>query len=96
MAALTNQPPAEKHTRYQITVLGLVNGTWSEWFNGMEIISSKQADGTYITFLRGAVADQAALRGILNRLWDLNATLVAVQLVPPPKDEEISEDFRDF
>jgi hypothetical protein len=28
--------------------------------------------------LTGSLADQAALRGILTRLWDLNLTLISV------------------
>jgi len=34
-----------------------------------------------ITILTGAVADQAALRGILSRIWDLNLTLISVNRV---------------
>jgi hypothetical protein len=30
------------------------------------------------TTLVGPVADQAVLRGILNRIWDLNLTLLSV------------------
>mgnify|MGYP001826307122 FL=1 len=33
------------------------------------------------TTLAGAVADQAALRGLLCRLWDLNLTVVSVQRI---------------
>ena len=31
-----------------------------------------------ITTLTGPVADQAALRGILTKVWDLNLTLISV------------------
>jgi hypothetical protein len=32
-----------------------------------------------VTRLEGPVRDQAALRGLLNRLWDLHLTIVTVQ-----------------
>jgi len=41
-------------------------------------ITSAEDDGQPITTLTGPVADQAALRGILNKLWDLNLTLLGV------------------
>jgi len=36
------------------------------------------------TILTGAVADQSALRGILNKLWDLNLILVSVNRLNDP------------
>jgi hypothetical protein len=35
-------------------------------------------DGSPSTTLTGPVADQAALRGLLCALWDLNLTLISV------------------
>jgi hypothetical protein len=32
-----------------------------------------------MTRLEGPIRDQSALRGLLNRLWDLHLTLVTVQ-----------------
>ena len=51
---------------------------WQEWFNGMMIATEQGKDGV-ITTLKGLVADQAALRGILNKLWDLNLTVISVK-----------------
>lgn len=39
-------------------------------------------DGT--TILRGAVADQAELHGILTRIRDLGVTLISVAAIDPP------------
>jgi len=58
---------------YQIRVQGKLDERWSEWFNCMMIASESG-----ITTLTGAVADQAALRSILTRIWDLNLTLISV------------------
>lgn len=61
---------------YQIEVEGLLDPRWSAWLPGQAAIqASGDSSATTITV---PVADQAALRGILNRLWDLNLTLVSV------------------
>jgi len=68
---------------YQITVQGQVSGSWSDWFGGMALASRIEPGGAVVTILTGAVADQAALRGIVTRLWDLNLTLISLQTVDP-------------
>jgi hypothetical protein len=60
---------------YEICVLGALDEQWSDWFSGMEMIV---VDDGQVTTLTGRV-DQAALRGILNRLWDLNRVLIGVK-----------------
>lgn len=62
-----DQPP-----RYQIKVRGRLDETWADWFNGMTITSERD-----ITTLTGAV-DQAKLRGIVSKIWDLNLTVISV------------------
>ncbi len=62
---------------YQIKVQGQLDHDWSDSFSGMAI--SLQGDKTTLT---GLVADQAALRGVLNRMWDLNLTLISVFAIP--------------
>ena len=49
----------------------------------MQLVSRKEADGMQVTTLSGVMIDQAALRGLLNRLWDLNLVLRSVQQVDP-------------
>jgi hypothetical protein len=60
---------------YQITVEGNLDTNWSTWFSWMEITYREQAG---ITTLTGPVTDQAELRGILTKIWDLNKTVIAV------------------
>jgi hypothetical protein len=65
---------------YQITVEGKINASWSDWLGGMQPVSRKE-NGMQVTTLSGILPDQAALRGLLNRLWDLNLVLRSVQQV---------------
>jgi hypothetical protein len=65
-------------TTYRIQVRGKLDEGWSDWFRGLTVVSEDANDGSPITTLVGPVADQAALRGILNRIWDLNLTILDV------------------
>ena len=64
--------------KYQIKVQGNVDPSWSDWFDGMGVSSVTSSESNAVTTLTGHVEDQATLRGILNHLWDLNLTLLAV------------------
>ena len=66
-----------KPKTYQITFQGKLDGSWQNWFAGFNFSNKKDAYGNILTTLTGDVIDQAALRGILNKLWDLNFILVA-------------------
>lgn len=59
---------------YTITVQGLLDGRWSDHLGGLSF--SYEAD---TTVLSGPIEDQAALRGLLNRIFDLNLTIISVQ-----------------
>jgi len=75
---------------YQIRVQGHLADPWTGCFDGMSAVAGLEADGSLVTILAGPVADQAALRGILNRIWDMNLTVVAVKRITPgsPRPEE--------
>lgn len=60
--------------RIAIHIKGNLISQWSEWFGGLSI----EAAGPDETILRGTVADQAALYGIIARLRDLGLVLVSV------------------
>jgi len=61
--------------RYRIRIAGHLDPAWSAWFDGLAI--TQDNDGT--TTLIGPLVDQAALYGLLNRLRDLGAPLLAVE-----------------
>ena len=62
-------------TKYQIKVQGLLKESWSIWLDDTSVNFSDRTNHTFITVV---VPDQAALRGILNKLWDLNLTIISV------------------
>jgi len=73
---MTTNMPRDEERDYEIRVFGRLDDRWSDWFSGLRI-AVDDVGGAPITRLSGAV-DQARLRGILNRLWDLNLTLLSV------------------
>lgn len=72
-------------TIYKITIKGYLKENWAEWLSGMVIRIENLFDESNGTTITVGVPDQAALRGILNKLWDLNLTLISVNL---QKDEK--------
>jgi hypothetical protein len=76
--------PRSTSRYYQITVEGKIDPSWSDWLGGMLLDSRKEAGDVHITTLYGVILDQTALRGLLNRLWDLNLVLRSVQQVTQP------------
>lgn len=64
----------EKTCIYEIKVEGHLADRWADWFEGLSI--QKNPDG--VTTLCGALPDQAALLGLLNKLQALNLTLLSV------------------
>ncbi len=75
--------PSRTLRTYRITVEGKIDPSWSDWLGGLQLSSCKEAEDVHITTLSGVQADQAALRGLLNRLWDLNLVLRSVRQVDP-------------
>jgi hypothetical protein len=57
---------------YEIRLQGWIGERWMNWFQGQALRFDED-----VTILTIPVTDQAALRGILNKIWDLNLTLVS-------------------
>jgi len=57
---------------YTLIVQGHLDISWQDWFLDMTFMHLP--DG--LTWISGVVVDQAALHGILNRIRDLNLTLL--------------------
>jgi hypothetical protein len=65
--------------RYEIRLKGHLHRRWAAWLDGLSLTHS--SDGT--TVIRGSVADQAALHGLLQKLRDLGLPLVSVTEIEP-------------
>jgi hypothetical protein len=67
--------------RYEVRVDGVLDGRWSEWFEGLQI----DTEGGE-TVLSGTLPDQPALHGVLDKVRDLGLCIVAVCRLPPQKE----------
>ena len=65
---------------YELRVGRHLEDRWAEWFG--DLTMTREPDGT--TTLRGPVADQAALHGILIKIRDLGVVLLAVRAIDVP------------
>ena len=61
---------------YQIKVPGYLDESWSDWSGGMTLAIESEGDGPPVTTLTGTL-DQAALQGLLRRLYSLGLPLVS-------------------
>jgi len=59
---------------FEIRLKGHLDDSWSDWLEGLEV--KLLNNGEMILF--GQIGDQAALMGILNKLYGLNLTLLSV------------------
>jgi hypothetical protein len=70
----------DRPATYQIKVPGQLDESWSDWAGGMTIAVESEGEGPPITTLTGTV-DQAALQGLLRRLYSLGLPLISVVCV---------------
>ena len=62
---------------YQIKVPGHLDKRWADWAGEMTITVGSDDDGLPVTTLTGAF-NQAALQGLLRRLYSLGLPLISV------------------
>ena len=62
---------------YQIKVPGVLDERWSDWYEGMTITSDQNNQDMLVTTLTGSF-DQAALQGLLRRLYGMGLPLISV------------------
>ncbi|MCB8977442.1 MAG: hypothetical protein H6657_08490 [Ardenticatenaceae bacterium] len=65
---------------YQIKVPGQLDASWVEWGEGLAITITSEANAPSVTTLTGRL-DQAALQGLLRRLYGLGLPLISLQWV---------------
>jgi hypothetical protein len=67
----TSRPPMSSGSR------GTSTSNWAAWIGALSLV--RENDGT--TAVRGVVADQAELHGLLAKVRDLGMTLISVQAI---------------
>lgn len=73
---------------YQIKVAGQLDEEWLAWLKCTAITcETTDDDQVHVTVLTYLTIDQPALRGLLNKLFDLNLTLLSVDRRSPDADK---------
>ena len=72
---------------YEIKIKENLDPSWSHWFAGLDL--AHLAGGQ--TLLSGTLPDQAALHGLLERIRDLNLTLLSVTCGGPSTQDSHEE-----
>ena len=70
---------------YEIHIKGHLSAGWSDWFDGLTVTNLDDGEA----FIRGPIRDQAALHGVLARVYSLNLTLLGVRRVAPEPGEPV-------
>jgi hypothetical protein len=73
----------DQPTRYIIHVKSHLDSRWEGWFEGMTITHTDEG----VTILSGDVVDQSALIGLLERIHNLNLSLLSFQKVDSKERE---------
>ena len=68
----------DQSATYEIRVPGELDPSWSDWAEGMTVSVVSEEEGPPVTVLTGAVTDQAALQGLLRRLYSLGLPVLSV------------------
>ena len=69
----------DKPWRCELRIKGHLDDRWAAWFEGLTITREDNGE----TLLRGPVADQAALHGLLRNVRDVGMPLISVPHVRP-------------
>jgi hypothetical protein len=78
----TSQPKLtmDRPETYEIQVPGEIDEGWVDWADRMTIRVISEGDEIPVTILTGTI-DQAALHGLLRRLYSLSLPLISVHWV---------------
>jgi len=67
---------------YQIRIKNHLDETWIHWFFPLVVVNEANGEAT----LTGAVRDQAELHGLLDRVFELNLSLLGVKRILDPSE----------
>jgi hypothetical protein len=71
------QNESGQSNKYRIRVKETIDRRFSDWLENLTLIPQKNGE----TLLIGSFADQPALRGFLDQLWNLNITVIIVERI---------------
>ena len=77
MKNTSGKPTLDRPVTYEIKVPGELDAGWMDWAGNIEFVIKSEGDSPPITILTGKF-DQAALQGILRRLYSLGLPLISV------------------
>jgi hypothetical protein len=77
----SSRPTMDGPANYKITILGQLDPKWARRLEGMNATSVALSDGNIETTLQGRLADQAALSGVLNTLYELHLPVLSAVCV---------------
>ena len=76
---LTTYAEFDSPATYRIGVRGCIPARWCERLEGMTITEAAPEAAPPLTTLLGELADQAALAGVLNTLYELHLPVLLVE-----------------
>jgi hypothetical protein len=78
---MTHSDQPNVGTSYQIKIKEQLDESWTEWFGDFELTYRTDEQGKTNTILTGMIIDQAALNGLLTKIWNLSLTVLSVQRI---------------
>ena len=90
MKGVKHKLTLDRPAAYQIKVPGELDERWSEWTGSMTITIESEEDGPPVTTLTGTI-DQAALQGLLRRLYSLGLPIISVTWVQGGVTRQVSD-----
>jgi hypothetical protein len=67
---------------------GRVAPHWSPWLAELQLSYRTAGEDGTVTDLSGTLPDQSALQAVLNRIWNLNLTVLSVRTSADAREEE--------
>ena len=75
---------------YRINVVGRLEQSWSGRVGGMRVTELCKSGGDLETVLEGHLADQSALCGVLNTLYELHLPILLVECLESSDSHDLA------
>ena len=72
---------------YEIHIKGHLGADWSDWFGGLTVSNLDGGEA----IMSGDIPDQAAVHGVLARVYSLNLTLLEVRRIAPDAVGQVAQ-----